>query len=299
MAIAGDARNLFMLVRKGLDVRAIHAHVRKPFRFLLCGDPALVAELRGLLLFGHEDGVPLESAACLETVPVGAPLVTNPAEVRAVVFLGRRGDAAAADLSLLAALRAPMLAVTVDADAVPSSPSAAPAAGASCEYVVPALDARGAARTLLSASRRMRGRRRDRGRPASSRAARDRRCEADPRCREQRAQSCAGQRGRRSHSGRRFGAGRLCFGRRHGGDHRHSSHAHAAHRGGLRPRSRRAPYLAALADHRRRIRLAHAGARTRPASFRWRESRSRARSPTPARSSSAKASRSSWSKGIT
>lgn len=139
MAIAGDARNLFMLVRKGLDVRAIQAHVRKPFRFLLCGDPALVAELRGLLLFGHEDGVPLESAACLETVPIGAPMVTNPAEVRAVVFLGRRGDAAAADLSMLAALRAPMLTVTVDPDAVPSSPSAAPAAGASCEYVVPEL----------------------------------------------------------------------------------------------------------------------------------------------------------------
>ena len=139
MAIAGDARNLFMLVRKGLDVRTIQAHVRKPFRFLLCGDPALVAELRGLLLFGHDDGVPLEAAACLETVPVDAPLVTNPAEVRAVVFLGRRGDAAAADLSPLAALRAPMLTVTVDPDAVPSSPSAAPAAGASCEYVVPAL----------------------------------------------------------------------------------------------------------------------------------------------------------------
>jgi uncharacterized protein (DUF697 family) len=139
MAIAGDARNLFMLVRKGLDVRAIQAHVRKPFRFLLCGDPALVAELRGLLLFGHEDGVPFEAAACLETVTVGAPLVTNPAEVRAVIFLGRRGDAAAADLSMLAALRAPMLTLTVDADAVPSSPSAAPAAGVSCEYVVPAL----------------------------------------------------------------------------------------------------------------------------------------------------------------
>ena len=38
------------LSAKGIDVRAIGAHVRKPFRFLLCGDPALIAELRALLL---------------------------------------------------------------------------------------------------------------------------------------------------------------------------------------------------------------------------------------------------------
>ncbi len=35
MAVAGDARALFPLVRKGIDVRNVHAHVRKPFRFLL------------------------------------------------------------------------------------------------------------------------------------------------------------------------------------------------------------------------------------------------------------------------
>jgi len=139
MATAADARNLFMLVRKGLDVRSIHAHVRKPFRFLLCGDPALVTELRTLLLSGHEEVIPLEAAACLETVAATAPLVTNPAEVRAVIFLGRRGDAAGADLSALAALRAPILTVTVDGEAPPSGPSAAPAAGASAEYVVPAI----------------------------------------------------------------------------------------------------------------------------------------------------------------
>ena len=50
MATAADARNLFSLVRKGIDARAVHQHVRKPFRFLLCGDPALVAEMRSLLL---------------------------------------------------------------------------------------------------------------------------------------------------------------------------------------------------------------------------------------------------------
>jgi uncharacterized protein (DUF697 family) len=139
MAIAGDARNLFLLVRKGLDVRSIHAHVRKPFRFLLCGDPALVAELRTLLLSGHEEAIPLEAAACLETVTTNAPVVTNPAEVRAIVFLGRRGDAASADLSALAALRTPILTVTVDPEAPSCGPSATPAAGASGEYVVPAI----------------------------------------------------------------------------------------------------------------------------------------------------------------
>ena len=61
MAAAADARRLFAIVRQGIDVRAIGAHVRKPFRFLLCGDPALVAELRALLLTGHDDGA---SARC-------------------------------------------------------------------------------------------------------------------------------------------------------------------------------------------------------------------------------------------
>ncbi len=156
MAIAGDARNLFMLVRKGLDVRAIQAHVRKPFRFLLCGDPALVAEMRGLLLFGHDDGVPLDAAACLETVPVDAPLVTNPAEVRAVVFLGRRGDAAAPTSArsppcARRCLRSPSI-----ADAAPSSPSAAAGRRGVVRVRRSGACSRSVARTLLSASRRMR-----------------------------------------------------------------------------------------------------------------------------------------------
>src|SRR5580700_12312400 len=110
MAAAGDARTVLSLLRKGVDVRAIGAHVRKPFRFLLCGDPALIAELRALLLRGHEGEIPLEAAACLETVSPNAPLVTNPAEVRAVIFLGRPGDAAGTDFSALSVLRVPILA---------------------------------------------------------------------------------------------------------------------------------------------------------------------------------------------
>lgn len=136
MATAADARNLFALVRKGIDVRAVHVHVRKPFRFLLCGDPALVAEFRTLLLSGHDGAVPAEAAACLETIRPEAPIVTNPNEVRAIVFLGRPGDAAGADFASLSIVRVPILALTVDPQATSSGPAAPPEAGTSSEYVV-------------------------------------------------------------------------------------------------------------------------------------------------------------------
>jgi len=136
VATAADARNLFALVRKGIDVRAVHAHVRKPFRFLLCGDPSLIAEFRALLLSGHDGAVPAEAAACLETIRPEAPIVTNPNEVRAIVFLGRPGDAAAADFQSLGILRIPILALTVDPQATASGPAAPPEAGTWSEYVV-------------------------------------------------------------------------------------------------------------------------------------------------------------------
>jgi uncharacterized protein (DUF697 family) len=139
VAAAADARNIFTLVRKGIDASGIHSHVRKPFRFLLCGDPALIAELRALLLCGHDEGVPPQAAACLETIRPAAPLVTAPSEVRAIVFLGRSGDAASADFTPLSVLRVPIFALTVDAEAQPSGPSQPPAAGAWSEYVVPAI----------------------------------------------------------------------------------------------------------------------------------------------------------------
>lgn len=142
MAAAADARNLFAIVRKGIDVRTVHAHVRKPFRFLLCGDPSLIAQLRSVLLSGHgEMTVPLEAAAALETVRMEAPLLTDPREVRAAIFLGRRGDCASADFSPLSVLRVPILAVTVDPQGMPGGPTAPPEPGTWGEYVVPSLDA--------------------------------------------------------------------------------------------------------------------------------------------------------------
>jgi uncharacterized protein (DUF697 family) len=140
MPAAGDARSVLSLLRKGIDVRAIGAHVRKPFRFLLCGDPALIADLRGLLLRGHaDDTIPIEAAACLETIRPDAPVVTNPKEVRAIIFLGRRGDVMHAQLEPLRIMRVPIFALTVEPDAAPSGPSAPPAAGDWAEYVVPAI----------------------------------------------------------------------------------------------------------------------------------------------------------------
>ena len=117
MAVAGDARNVLALLRKGIDVRTIGAHVRKPFRFLLAGDPALISELRAVLLRGHEETVPIEAAACLETIRPGTPTVTNQSEVRAVIFLGRRGDLTHAQLEPLRVMRRPILVLTVEPDA--------------------------------------------------------------------------------------------------------------------------------------------------------------------------------------
>jgi len=127
MAAVIGASDFFKIVRHGLDVRSVQAHVRKPFRFLLCGELASIAEMRALLLSGHTDErVPFDAAACLETISAGTPAVTEPSEVKAAIFLGRRGDAAGADFTALKTLGVPILAVTVDPSAVPSGPSSPP-----------------------------------------------------------------------------------------------------------------------------------------------------------------------------
>jgi uncharacterized protein (DUF697 family) len=130
---------IFRLVRKGIDVRAVTAHTRKPFRLYLCGDPALVASMRALLLSGHDDSVPPDAAACLETIVPGMAPLTMTREGRAILFLGRRGDATGADFAGLRALDLPIFAITVDEDAQPSGPATAPVAGAIGEYLVTAV----------------------------------------------------------------------------------------------------------------------------------------------------------------
>lgn len=140
MAAALGARDIMKLVRHGVDLRAVQAHVRKPFRFLLCGDPALIAELRGLLLSGHDDDtVPLDAAACLETVLAHAPVNAATPAPCAAIFLGRPGDLGGADLATLRGYNVPILALTVNPEVPPSGPSSAPARGAVAEYVVAAI----------------------------------------------------------------------------------------------------------------------------------------------------------------
>ncbi len=141
MTTRADARTLLGLLRKAIDVRSLGAHVRTPFRFLLCGDPALIAQMRGLLLRGHDQPVPPEASACLETLRLDAPLQTNWQEVRAIIFLGRKGDLASAQLSRLSGARVPIFALTVDPQARPSGPATTPSRGEWSEYVVPEIAA--------------------------------------------------------------------------------------------------------------------------------------------------------------
>lgn len=139
MTSALAARDLFRLVRSSIDVRSVRAHTHRPFRFLLCGDMDLIAELRALLLSGHDDGVPLDAAACLETAGPQTPVGRESGDIRAAIVLSRRRDGAVANAPVLAAIKVPVFSVIVDPTAVSSGPPVAPARGASAEYVVPAI----------------------------------------------------------------------------------------------------------------------------------------------------------------
>lgn len=137
MAASAD---LLRLVRKGIDVKTVHANVRKPFRLYLCGDTGLIAQMRALLLSGHAGGeVPMEAAACLETIVPGVAQATIAREARAVIFLGHGGDVSGAAIAPLRTLNLPIIAITVDRDAQPSGPSAPPPRGQFAEYTVGAL----------------------------------------------------------------------------------------------------------------------------------------------------------------
>ncbi|GAC1441277.1 MAG: hypothetical protein NVS2B8_03510 [Vulcanimicrobiaceae bacterium] len=137
------AADLLTLVRKGVNVSKVHVEARKPFRFLLCGDPGLVASLRALLLFVPDDAtVPDDAASTLETIdPERRQTILGP-DARCVIFLGRPGDVAGARLDLLRALKLPIFAVTVDPLAAPTAvqPLAAPTSGVVAEYTVARLD---------------------------------------------------------------------------------------------------------------------------------------------------------------
>lgn len=141
MAAAMGANDIFRLVRKGINVNAVRANTKKPFRFLLCGDPVYVAALRALLLSGHPDGqVPLDAAATLETIDPSRSGFTRGSDARCIIFLGRRGDVAGAQLGVLRPWRLPIFAVTVDEHAADlTGPASPPAPGTWAEYVIPSV----------------------------------------------------------------------------------------------------------------------------------------------------------------
>lgn len=126
-------------MRHGAKARAVGAESRKPFRFLLCGDPGLVAEFRALLLFARRDAfVASDAPATLETVDLRRMSVPAPPDAKAIVFLGRPGDVAGARLDLLRPFKLPIFAVTVDEGAAQAQqPAVAPTVGQVAEYGVP------------------------------------------------------------------------------------------------------------------------------------------------------------------
>ncbi len=138
--VAGAAQT-FNRLRLTLNTGAVHAGARQPFKFLLCGDPGLLAAFRFMLLQGTgNDTVPLDAAAALETIgPTGS--LIDPTDARAVLFFGTPGDRAGMPVEALAVLKLPVFAVLVDdAVAATSGPAQPPAAGTIEDYVVPAME---------------------------------------------------------------------------------------------------------------------------------------------------------------
>ncbi len=135
-----SSADVFRLLKTNVDTRAVNAQSRKPFRFLLCGDPALVSELRRTFLAGHDGFVPLDAAATLETIDISAGRTILVDDAKCILFLGRGNDVAGARLDVLTPLRLPIFAITVDPQAQPAGPSSAPERGKIEHYIVPALD---------------------------------------------------------------------------------------------------------------------------------------------------------------
>jgi len=136
---------------EGLTLNLVEAQAKRPFRFFLAGDGALVAELRATLLSGHGDRIPLDANACLESVDLSSHperLVDTDA-ARAVIFVGPPGATTPAALSRLETLDLPVFALTVDPTRPPVPATEAPSAGSTAHYSVPSLSAEALAEALF------------------------------------------------------------------------------------------------------------------------------------------------------
>jgi uncharacterized protein (DUF697 family) len=133
---ASTAAAVFERLRATLNVGAVHAGARRPFKFFLCGDPSLLGSLRGVLLSGQDgDTIPAEAAATLETLSFERFVDTT--DARAVIWCGRPGDRETLPLQRPIGLGLPVLFLTVDpAATVLTGPPQAPAPGGVEEYVV-------------------------------------------------------------------------------------------------------------------------------------------------------------------
>lgn len=133
---ATAAAAVFERLRGSLNVGAVHAGARRPFKFFVCGDPGLLGSLRAVLLAGQDgDTIPPEAAAAFETLDADRAVDTT--DARAIISVGRATDRGHFGLDKLSALRLPVFVLVVDPDATaPVGPSAAPDAGNTEEYVV-------------------------------------------------------------------------------------------------------------------------------------------------------------------
>jgi uncharacterized protein (DUF697 family) len=137
---ASSAAAVFERLRGSLNAGAVHAGARRPFKFFLCGDPALLGAFRAQLLAGHEgDTIPPEAAAVFETLDLQRSVDTL--DARAVICVGRGTDRGFLGLEKLGALKLPVLVLIVDpAVTAPSGPAAPPGPGSVEEYVVDRLE---------------------------------------------------------------------------------------------------------------------------------------------------------------
>ena len=122
---ASSAASAFERLRGSLNIGAVHAGARRPFKFFVCGDPALLGDLRATLLAGHDgDSIPPEAAAAFETLDLQRSVDTS--DARAVICVARPGDRATLPLQRFAALRLPVLVLILDPAAAASTGPAQP-----------------------------------------------------------------------------------------------------------------------------------------------------------------------------
>lgn len=135
------AAQTYQKLRATLNLHAVQAGARRPFRFLLCGDPGLLAAFRYVMLSGQQsDAIPFDAASTLETLSAGTGNPVDVTDARAIVFFGRPGDRAGARLETLAGHNLPIFAITVDPDGPAAGPSSAPRPAEIADYVVPAIE---------------------------------------------------------------------------------------------------------------------------------------------------------------